>query len=66
LPHPSLVYGVPDPVKPNAVTSVYGAMRFALEAFPLYILPAKLGTVFLAILQGTLIIYWSLGLSTVV
>jgi hypothetical protein len=57
---------MPDPVKPNAVTSVYGAMRFALEAFPLCILLAKLGTVFLAILQGALIVYWNLGLSTIV
>jgi hypothetical protein len=68
------VFGMPDPVKPSAVTSVYGAMRFALEPFSLHILLAKLGThgsmdrfltVFLAILLGALIVSWSLGLSTV-
>jgi len=70
-----LVYGIPNPVKPNAMTSVYGVMRFSLEIFPLYILLAKLTvndsidrflTAFLAILQGALMVYWSLGLSMVV
>jgi len=77
-----LAYGIGDASVNRAIgtgahtlTSMHGMARFCLDVFPLYILLAKLSvndstdrnlTIFLAILQGGLAVFWAAGIPLVV
>lgn len=77
-----LAYGMGDPVArrwamthPRGVTSIHGMTRFSSEIFPLYILLGKLSaneevdrhlTILLGLLQGSLMVFWSVGQNLIV
>ena len=77
-----LAYGMGDStamywalVHPRGITSLHGMTRFSLGIFPLYLLLAQLSsnetvdrclTVFLALLQGALLVLWIAGTTLVV